>query len=109
MPTVSVLPESIDIFQKSAGVPRRTPSIASPTPRSSTQRPQFTQSSLRLLFAASASSAAIQIARQRVVFVRDVAAVHGVRVRRLPREREHHGAFVGEHVDVVAGLERGRR
>ena len=31
------------IFQQSAGDPRRAPSIASPTPRSSTHRPQFTQ------------------------------------------------------------------
>src|SRR5262245_8843448 len=60
VPTVSVLPDSTDSFQRSAGVPRRTPSMASFMPRSSTQSPQFTQSSLRPCFAASFRSSSTQ-------------------------------------------------
>ena len=53
-----VLSDVSAIFQKSAGEPRRTPPIASPAPRSSTQRPQLTQSILPPFFFASAIAAA---------------------------------------------------
>src|SRR6266852_2975599 len=52
---------------KSAGEPRRVPGTNSFTPRSSTHMPQFTQSTLRPFFAASASWAATSSIRNAVV------------------------------------------
>src|SRR5438552_13066944 len=56
----SVLSAASAIFQKSTGLPRPTPATASPTPRSSTQRPQLVQVSLPPLFSAWAVRAMIQ-------------------------------------------------
>ena len=59
VPMTNVLSELLAKFQKSAGLPRRTPSMASAAPRSSTHSPQFTQSTLAPLAAASFMIAAI--------------------------------------------------
>src|SRR2546429_561374 len=56
----SVLSDSSTNLNRSAGLPRRRPSIASAAPRSSTQSPHCTQSSLLPFCRASANSAAIQ-------------------------------------------------
>ena len=65
------------IFQQSAGEPRRTPSIASPTPRSSTHSPQFTQLSGAALVRIR-HERCDPVPAQRVIFLRNVVAVHGV-------------------------------
>src|ERR1041384_2653512 len=53
----NVLVDSSAIFRKSAGDPRFTPSIAFPAPRSSTQRPQFTQVNRGLVIPISSKEA----------------------------------------------------
>src|SRR5262249_3128737 len=60
VPITSVLSDAHAAFQRSAGLPRRTPSMASFTPRSSTQSPQLIQSRRPPFRSASAMTAAIQ-------------------------------------------------
>src|SRR5262249_48979375 len=56
----SVLVEDSTNFARSAGLPRRVPGIASATPRSSTHRPQLSQSCFTPRCCASVRRAAIQ-------------------------------------------------
>ena len=68
--------------QKSPGVPRRTPAIASPAPRSSTHSPQLTQSRLPpWRFGVVDQRARSRSLRQEVVLLLGRAAVHRVGMR----------------------------
>ena len=94
-----VLSDASTNLEKSAGLPRRGPSIHSPAPRSSTHRPHCTQSSLPPL--GLGQKRGDPVLGVGVILLRRVAPVDGVGVRRLLREGEVHRALVGEHVDVV--------
>src|SRR5919109_2658936 len=43
---------------------------------------------------------------ERMVLLRRVAAVNGIGVRGLPRERKRNGTFVSEHIHVVTAAKR---